>query len=189
MKPRHAWCHAGRLTSLRARHPHGFRRFDRGARSFVRTVVCRLRDEHRSARRGGPRPRIHVASVDAPRAIGEDTCRPCPPYVATHVASRSRDLPLGILSGGEGNDRVRISLSSRSSASLSIRSFEGLERGAFCTARFDCVVGRCWLPPGEVLSQPVVSRLFAVMVGCSTNTFSELTNPIQSPEATQIVGG
>ena len=103
--------------------------------------------------------------------------------------SRSRDLPLGILPGGEGNDRVRIFLSSRSCASLSIRSFEGLERGAFCTARFDCVVGKCCLPPGEFLSQPVVSRLFAVMVGCSTNTFSELTNPIHSPEATQIVGG
>lgn len=42
--------------------------------------------------------------------------------------SRSRDLPLDILPGGEGegNDRVRISLSNRSSASLSIRSFEGV---------------------------------------------------------------
>lgn len=124
----------------------------------------------------------HVRSARTRVVLTIRSCRPTWPC-------RPRDLPVGILSDVEGNDRVRTSLSLPSSASLSNRSFSGVERGAFWTARSDCGVGNAWHPPGESPTQPVVSRLFSVNVGCSTNTFSELTNPIQPLEATRIVGG
>lgn len=92
----------------------------------------------------------HVRSARTRVVLTIRSCRPTWPC-------RPRDLPVGILSDVEGNDRVRTSLSLPSSASLSNRSFSGVERGAFWTARSDCGVGNAWQPPGR---EPNTTRGF-----------------------------